>query len=314
MQSAERLSVDAWAGDKYSLAHHWLVLLLPVNLYLWSDECYNRLGISLRAHHEQLVAHMEYGVSVRNAYVAFVQDARANEVTVQEIMHLQQCLSLKIGVGHLDVHLVRLNVCVLAGLTLKVFLLLVQFYLAYISHENGRTNDAYYAERISTCVSAGYLRQVAVAENIVHRLVGSTQTRRVCDGAIERSHHHWQVVRVAGVEENKVACEHHSDVKHNACCCQSVEFHSRGSKTLEKAGAHLHTNHEDKEHKAKVLNECQHVGWSGESDMSGKNACEKYECHAKRDAANLYLSEQHSHSNNYRVEQHNVCHRIVFGE
>ena len=48
--------------------------------------------------------------------------------------------------------------------------------------------------------------------------------------------------------------------------------------------------------------------------MSGKDSCEKHECDTKRDAANLYLSEQDSNSNDNRVEQHDVCYRISFGK
>ena len=74
--------------------------------------------------------------------MAVVQDSRANEVAVQEVVHLQQRLALQVVVRHLQVHLVRL----LRGLHtfsgIQALLLFLQLHLADIAYQDRCTDDA----------------------------------------------------------------------------------------------------------------------------------------------------------------------------
>ena len=277
---SERLAVHRRTGHQHALAHQWLVLLLPVNLYLRTDEGDDGLRIGLGANHIELVADMEDSVAVGKAHMSVVQNARANEVAVQEVVHLHQRLALQIGIRYLHVHLMGLHVGVLAFKPFQVLFFFLQTNPADIAHGNRGTDDAHHTERIGTGITRCYLRQIA-AENGIERLVGRTKTRSVGHGTIERTHHHWQVMGIAGVEENVVASEHHQDIKQNGRSSQQVQFYTRRSETLEEARSHLQTNHEDKQHEAEILNERKNADGSREADVSCQDSGKKHKGDSK---------------------------------
>ena len=210
---------------------------------------------------------MEDGIAIRNAQLAFVYQSRHNEVTVQEIVHLQQGLSFQILVGYFQMHLVRLlgRVGIFHGLQLLLFLL--QFHFAEVAHENGSADDAQHTQRIGTGVGRCYLGSVR-AEDRAQCFVGSTETRRVRDGTIERAHHHGKRLVVAGIEEDEVAGKHHEDVQQDASSGQPVELDARLAETFKETGAHLQANHEDEQDEAEVLNEGQDRGGGRQADVS----------------------------------------------
>ena len=95
---AQRLAVHRRTGHQHALAHQRLILLLPVYLNLRTDEGYDGLGIGFGTYHVELVAYVEDSVAVRKAHMSVVQNARAHEVAVQEVVYLHQRLTFQVGV------------------------------------------------------------------------------------------------------------------------------------------------------------------------------------------------------------------------
>ena len=190
-------------------------------------------------------------------------------------------------------HLVWLGVRVLSLFLLQFFLLVGKTGACDEAHGDGGTDDAEHTKRISTGVARCDLRHGAVGGGVPYRLegfVGSTKTRGVGYGTIERANHHGKVRLAVGVEEDVIACKHHGDVKHNGCCREQVERYATFLETLEETRAHLQTYAEHEQDKSEVLNEAQNVDRSCETDVSSYNSREKNEGHSKGDTANLYLS------------------------
>ena len=94
----------------------------------------------------------------------------------------------------------------------ELLFFLLGVHLADVLDEDGGTDDAYHAERISTGISIGDARGT-VREYAEQCLIGSTQTWSVGYGTIERTHHHRQIDRVAGVEKQIITAKHHKDVE-----------------------------------------------------------------------------------------------------
>ena len=184
---------------------------------------------------------------------------------------------------------------------------------ADVAHGYRGTDDAHHAKRIGTGITAGYLRS-AVGEYRCECFVGSTETRRVGDGTIECTDHHWKVERVAGVEEQEVAGEHHGDVQRNGRCGQQVKCYAALAEALEEARSHLQTDAEHKENQAQVLRKVQNVGRCREVNVTGDDSCEEHEGHAQRDTKDLYFAQQHAYADHNGVEQHDVGYRFGVGE
>ena len=52
-----------------------IFLAIPFGLYLRTDEGLDGFGVSLGAYNEQLVAHLEGSLAVRNAHLAIVEQS-----------------------------------------------------------------------------------------------------------------------------------------------------------------------------------------------------------------------------------------------
>ena len=122
----------------------------------------------------------------------------------------------------------------------------------------GGTDDAYHTEWISAGITVGNTWGT-IGEDTEQRLVGGTKTWRIGDGSIECTHHHWQVVGVAGIEEEIIACEHHTDIEEYRSRRQQVERHTAFLEAFEEARTYLQTDHKDKENESEVLYEGQNV-------------------------------------------------------
>ena len=128
------LTVDLRIGDQDTLRYEGLVLLFEVDVELRTDKGHDGLLVSLGTHDEHLVAHVEDGITVRDTQFTLMYQTRDDEVAVQEVMHLQQCLAFQILVRHLQVHLIGL----LVGLALfhghELFFLFLQLDVTYIPY------------------------------------------------------------------------------------------------------------------------------------------------------------------------------------
>ena len=130
----QRLAVDFRIGDEHPFADHRLVLLLEVDVDLGTDEGGDGFLVGFGADDEHLVAQVEDGVAVGNRQLALMYDARYHEVTVQEIVYLQQGLAFQIFVRHLQMHLVGLLVGIGLLLRFQFGLFLLQSHLTYIPY------------------------------------------------------------------------------------------------------------------------------------------------------------------------------------
>ena len=96
---------------------------------------------------------------------------------------------------------------------------------------------------------------------------------------------------VVGVEEQVIACKHHTDIEQNGTSLHDVEFDSCSSETLKEARTNLQTYHEDKEYQSKVLHEVQRGWCSCESDMSGEDARKQNEGDSQGDASDFNFAQ-----------------------
>ena len=70
-------------------------------------------------------------------------------------------------------------------------------------------------------------------------LIGSTETRRIRYGTVERTYHHRQAAVILGIEEDKVAGKHHKDVKQYRYSREDIKFKTAFTEALEEARSHL---------------------------------------------------------------------------
>ena len=134
VQRCKCLTVYLRIGNNNTLRNHWLILLLEVDVELRSDKGSDSLLIGLGTNNQHLIAKVEDSIAVRDKQLTLVNQTRYYEVTIQEVVNLQQSLSLQIFICYLKVHLVRLLVCICLVECLQVSLFLLEFYLTYIPY------------------------------------------------------------------------------------------------------------------------------------------------------------------------------------
>ena len=187
----------------------------------------------------------------------------------------------KIRVGDLEVHHVRFHRCILSFLLFQLLFFIFKLHPADISDSDSSANNTEHAKRVCAGISVCNLRYLSGREDCRQSLIGSTKARSVGHGSIERSNHHWQVVVVACVEENEIACEHNCDIKQDQACRQDVKRNTTFSETFKETGTNLKSNHEHEQDKSEILYERQDIRRSCKSDMACGDACKQYECHSK---------------------------------
>ena len=114
MELCRSLSVDRRLSDNDTLADHLLVLLLFLKLRndgLNTDEGDDSLSIRLSTNHIHLIAHLDCCATLRDDQLCATKNARANEVTLQEIVDLKNCATREILILHDEVHEIRLCRC-----------------------------------------------------------------------------------------------------------------------------------------------------------------------------------------------------------
>ena len=74
VHGCQRLTVDLRIGDEDTLGYQRLILLLEVDVDLWTNECHDGLVVGLGTYHQHLVAYVEYGVAVGDGEFAIVYD------------------------------------------------------------------------------------------------------------------------------------------------------------------------------------------------------------------------------------------------
>ena len=232
MHLSQSLSVDRRTGNEYSLAYHRFILFIPVNFNLRSDESVDRLGIILCTNDEEQVSHMESAFACRNRHVAFMKYACTYKIPVEEFMNLFYRAVFKIRVGDLEVHHVRFHRCILNFLLFQLLFFTFKLHPADISDGDSSANNTEHAKRVCAGISVCNLRYLSGREDCRQSLIGGTKARSVGHGSIERSNHHWQVVVVACVEENEIACEHNCDIKQDHACRQGVKRNATFSETF----------------------------------------------------------------------------------
>ena len=83
---------------------------------------------------QHLVAYMELCITICNSDFAIVLNTRAYEVAIQEVVNLQDSLTLQILVGNLHMHLIGLLIRLRALYSLQLFFLFFEFNIAYIPY------------------------------------------------------------------------------------------------------------------------------------------------------------------------------------
>ena len=134
VQRCKCLTVYLRIGNNNTLRYHWLILLLKVDVELRSDKGSDSLLIGLGTNKQHLVAKVENSIAVRDKQLTLVNQTRYYEVTIQEVVNLQQSLTLQIFICYLKVHLVRLLVGICLVECLQVSLFLLEFYLTDIPY------------------------------------------------------------------------------------------------------------------------------------------------------------------------------------
>ena len=186
--------------------------------------------------------------------MSVVKQSRANEVTVEEVMNLKDGATGKIGVGHLQVHLMRFNVSILGVSLFKRLLLFVERDAADESQCDSGTDDTEYTERIGTSISRSNLGRTTIGEHRTECLVGGTKSRGVRHGTVHRTHHHRQVDRIACVEEDEIAGKHHCHIQQHGAHREHVERDAPLAEALKETRTYLKSNHKDKKDKSEILN------------------------------------------------------------
>ena len=118
-------------------------------------------------------------------------------------------------------------------------------------------------------------------------------------------------MRVGGVEEKEIASKHHCNVEQYGHAGQNVECDTPLAETLKESRSDLQTNHEHKEDKSEVLNKSQNVYWCGEPKMTSHDAGKQYKCYAQCHSTKLDLAQIDTSSNDKRIEQCYMSHRVV---
>ena len=313
---AECLAIDGRTRHENALGNHrlFLVHFLPSHLYFGADERYDGFSVGFCAHYKYLIANLKHRVALRNDYVSVAQQPRAHEVTVEKVVYLSQRPSCQIGVCHLKMHVVGLHVCVFRLLCLQLFLLVTGVDAADEAQGYRCADDAQHSQGVGTGIAGGYLRYVALGENALQRLVGSTETGGVGHSTIQCAHHHGQVVRVFGVEKDEVTGKHHGYIQQHYGHRKQVQCDATLAETLEKAGTYLQTYHKDKQYKTEILQESQYVCRGGHADVAGKDACEQHKRHSKRYASELYFTKKNASCYHYGIEHCYVSHGVGSSE
>ena len=195
---------------------------------------------------------------------------------------------------HYQVHQVRLG-CSALFMAVQVLLLCLQLYAADIAYCYRRANDAHHAEGIGAGITVGdgWRRSSSDARQ---SFCGSTKSRGICHGTIQRTNHHREIVRVCCIKESKVAHKHRYNVKQYKPYRKQVEPHASLLKAGEEARSHLKTYHKDKQDKTEVLHEVQGGQRCRKPKMASHNAGKQYKCHAKRNSSEFYLAQINAHS------------------
>ena len=268
---------------------NFILLAIPFSFYFGTDESLDCFSICLCTNNEQLIANLEMCLAVRNTYYSVVENARADNVSIQELRNLSQGSSSNVRVLNAQVHIMSLGMRVSRVLIVQLLFLLICINLTDVLDKDGCTDDTNYTERVSAGITVGDTRS-AIRENAEQSFVGGTKTRGVGNGTIERTYHHWQVVRIAGVKKEVITSEHHQDVEQDGRSRQHIEGYTTFLKTLEETWTYLQTNHEDEENQSKVLYEGEDFFWTCKADMSSQDTSKEHEGYTQRDAENLDLA------------------------
>ena len=111
MELCRSLTIDRRLCDNDTLTYHLLVLLLFFKFWnygLCSYEGDDSLSVSLCTNDIYLIAHFQCRAALWNDEFCATKDARANEITLQEVVNLKYCSACKILILHDEVHEIRL--------------------------------------------------------------------------------------------------------------------------------------------------------------------------------------------------------------
>ena len=258
------------------------------------------LGIFLRANHEELVAQAELSVLVGDDDMAFVAQARADERTAQELLHLEQAFAVNGLVAHLQRHHVRLLLLLILVLG-QLRLFLGEVHAEDVADGDDGADDAQHAQRVSAGIAQG--DGVARVVQLVQRLLCGAKTGSVGHCAIEDAHHHGQVHTAVG---NEVNGEGHGDVEHNDQHRKQVQRHAALLEGREERRTYLKADAEHEQRQTELTQEMQDGRGNGEAEVPHQDAHEEHEGHAQRDARHLDFAQHDAYRYHERIEQHDM--------
>ena len=96
---------------------------------------------------------MEYGFAHGGHHMAFMEQARAYEVAVEELVHLRDGFALEVSVFHRDAHEVWLYSFVVVLLFVEFLLFFLCFYVADVPYRYCGSDDSEHAERVGAGVT-----------------------------------------------------------------------------------------------------------------------------------------------------------------
>ena len=113
MQLTHRLTVDRRLRHQDTARHHRLVfriLVFPIDFNLRTDESLDSFRIVFGAYDVHLISDMKHGFRCRDMHFTVLQDTRTYQVTRQEVLQLQDGLSVQSRILHTELDAERFQV------------------------------------------------------------------------------------------------------------------------------------------------------------------------------------------------------------
>ena len=322
MDLAEGLAVDFGLGDDEAVRNVLLFLVdivLPrLALDVFADEHGDRLCFVLCANEVDFHTDFKLRLAVGDRHHAVLDAAHHDELAVEEVVQVLQRASCHGGVRYAEHEVLRRGVRIAFLLLADLLLLLFQFDVAEIAHEDSGKNDAHNAEGISAGIARSEVGHCAacapveagLAREVGHNRVGCAETGRVGNCAVHGAHHHREVV-VRRVEHEEVQTQHHCHVEQHDAHGDEVHAHAALLERGEKARAYLQTDAINKENQAQFFYEVDRGFLLGVVDaaevveqMSRHDTHKQDERYAEGNAAELDFPQFHAQAD-YDGIKHN---------
>ena len=169
-------------------------------------------------------------------------------------------------------------------------------------HEDGQYHP-HYAQRIRHGTPQGRTR--SIQSELLQRLLGRTQGRRIGSGSTEDAHH----VRHGDIQQKATQHRHQRTRQHHAHS-QHIKPHAPAPEGTEEPRPHLKAQGIDKHHQAETLGIGKHLRVNLQPQVTGQDAGKEDERHAKRHPQNTHLAQSQPHGRNQRKHRQRLQSRV----